>query len=380
MRNLRVVFLDQVGGAAGGAEETLAIFLRRVPRDLAASVVLFEDGAFAERLRGYGLPVEIVPIPESVGGSTRERMQVRGALELVPTAARVAAILRARRADLLYTNSMKAHFIGGVAARLADVRCVMHFHDMVDGAALLALRTAARLGSRERIACSRAVADHVDLPGTTAIYAPLELDAYATLPDRVAARAELGLPQDVPVVSLVGRINRWKGHDAFLRIAKRVRTAVPAHFAIVGAPVFRDADFLPELQSFVDELRLRAHVTFLPWLDDVRKIYAATDVNVNCSRREPFGRAIVEAAACGVPTVCYDDSGAAETVIDGVSGRKVTAGDEIAFADAILEYLTDSRRLAAAQVAALDAATRFAAPRIAEEMAEVVRRAAQRGA
>jgi hypothetical protein len=144
VRQLRVAFLDQVGVAPGGAEQTLATFLEHVPAGIAPNVVLFEDGPFADRLRGLGLPVDIIPIPGAIGGSTRERMRIGGALRIPAVAVKVARVLRARRAELLYTNSMKAHLIGALAARLAGVRCVMHFHDVVDGAARTALRSAAR--------------------------------------------------------------------------------------------------------------------------------------------------------------------------------------------------------------------------------------------
>jgi glycosyltransferase involved in cell wall biosynthesis len=377
MNPLRVAFLDQVGVAPGGAEPTLATFLEHVPAGIAPNVILFEDGPFADRLRGLGLPVDIVPIPGAIGGSTRERLRIGAALRIPAVALKVARVLRARRAELLYTNSMKAHLIGALAARCAGVRCVMHFHDVVDGAARTALRSAARLGSRARIACSRMVSERIGLAPTNVIYAPLELAAYDALPNRAAARAALGLPDDdLPVVTIVGRINRWKGHDRFLRIAARVNAELPARFVIVGAPIFRDADFLPELQARAAEPPLRGRVSFVPWLEDVRVAYAATDVNCNCSTQEPFGRTVIEAAAAGVPTVCFDDSGAAETVIDGVTGRAVRAGDEAAFAEAILRYLRDPAAHAQARSAARTAASRFDAGRIADEMAHVIRRAA----
>lgn len=376
MRQLRVAFLDQVGVAPGGAEQTLATFLEHMPSGIAPNVILFEDGPFADRLRALGLPVDVVPIPGAIGASTRERMRIGGALRIPAVALKVARIVRERRAALLYTNSMKAHLIGAFAARLAGVRCVMHFHDVVDGAARTALRSAARLASRERIACSRLVSERIGLAPTRVIYAPLELAAYDALPDRAVARAALQLPDDdLPVVTIVGRINRWKGHDRFLRIAARVNAEIPARFVIVGTPIFRDADFLPELQARAAEAPLRGRVSFVPWLDDVRVAYAATDVNCNCSTQEPFGRTVVEAAAAGVPTVCFDDSGAAETVIDGVTGRAVRAGDEAAFARAIIEYLRDPAVLLAARKAARGAAARFDAERIADEMAHVILRA-----
>lgn len=376
MSALRVSFIDQVGTTPGGAEETLATFLKHAPAEIEPQAVLLEDGPFAERLRGLGIAVDIVPIPLSMRSSTREKMRLSAALQIPGTALDIARLLRERRTDVVYTNSMKAHLLGAVASRYAGVPCVMHFHDIVEGAALMALRSAARLGSRERIACSRTVSDRIDVGGTTVIYAPLELEAYAALPDRRSARAALGVPDDGPLISIVGRINRWKGHERFLRIAARVNAAVPARFAIVGAPIFRDADYVPALHAMAEDLGLRERVTFVPWLGDVRTAYAATDVNCNCSTREPFGRAVIEAAACGVPTVCFDDSGASETIIDGVTGRSIPAGDEGRFADAIVRLLSDSAGLERAREAARFAVSRFDARSIAAEMTGVIRRAA----
>jgi glycosyltransferase involved in cell wall biosynthesis len=266
---------------------------------------------------------------------------------------------------------MKAHLVGALAARLAGIPCVMHFHDTIAGKALTALRVAARLGSRARIACSQMVADTIAAGPTSVIYAPLDLDRYATIPERSSARAALGLPDDLPVVSLVGRINRWKGHDRFLRIAARVNESIPVRFVIAGAPVFRDADFVPELYALADRLGLQDRIAFLPWVDDATSIYAASDINCNCSTREAFGRAVIEAAACGTPSVCFDDSGAAETLIQG-AGRAVPAGDEEAFAAAIIAYLHDPERLRAARSAARAGIRRFDAAQIASQTVRVI--------
>jgi glycosyltransferase involved in cell wall biosynthesis len=271
---------------------------------------------------------------------------------------------------------MKAHFVGAFGSRAAGIPCVMHFHDTITGVALTALRAAAMLGSRERIACSEMVSRTIGVGGTSVIYGPVELSAYASLPGRVSSRTRLGLPVGIPVVALVGRINRWKGHDRFLRIAANVSGRTSAHFAIVGAPVFRDADFVPELHELAAMLGITNRVTFIPWLDDVREIYAATDLNANCSTREPFGRAVVEAAACGVPTICFNDSGAAETISNGIDGVTIVPSDEDAFADAIVELLGDAERRSRISAAARAATSRFDATHIAEQMSAVIRRSA----
>lgn len=375
-RMVRVAFIDQVGGAAGGAEETLATFIQNASSDVTPHALLFEDGAFAHRLRRLGADVDILDVPVAVTGSTRERMRVAGAFHVPQVALAAAALLRRRRVQLVYTNSMKAHFVGAIAARAAGIPCVMHFHDLVDGLGLTALRAAARFGSRERIACSHVVSRAIGVGDTSVIYGPIELGAYSTLPNRASARIRLGLPLDVPIIALVGRINRWKGHDRFLRIAARVHERTHAHFAIVGAPIFRDADFVAELHALVRSLELEECVTFIPWLDDVREIYAACDVNTNCSTREPFGRAVVEAAACGVPTVCFDDSGAAETITDGVTGFTVRPDDEAGFASTIVNLLEAPETYQRVADAARAAAGRFDAAHIAEQMSAVIRRSA----
>ncbi len=376
MNAVRVAFIDQVGGIAGGAEETLATFIETARGELLTHAILFEDGAFAQRLRHLGTSVDVLDVPGAMAASTRERVRVSGALQVPRVAMLTARSLRRRKIDVVYTNSMKAHFVGALAARAAGIPCVMHFHDVIGGAGLAALRAAATLGSRERIACSQMVSRAIGIDPTDVIYGPIEVARYANLPDRGAARARLGLPAERPVVAIVGRINRWKGHDRFLQIAARVSTEVDAHFAIVGAPVFRDADFVPELHELVASLGLRERVTFVPWLDDVRDIYAAADVNVNCSTREPFGRAVVEAAACGVPTVCFDDSGAAETILDGVNGFTISPADEPAFARAIVNLLTSPGSRDRISAAARASTSRFDVTRIAEQMSAVIRRAA----
>jgi glycosyltransferase involved in cell wall biosynthesis len=372
-RPIRVAFIDQVGQTPGGAERTLATFLKFLPGDITPIVVLFEDGPFADELRALGATVEIVRAPESVKSATRERGALRAAVESVRMIWSVAGGLRRQRPDLVYTNSMKAHVIGSIAAKLTNTPCIIHYHDLFSGRALRLLQLVSRLASRHRIACSTLVATSMAVGKTDVIYGPVEVDSYGALDDRRAARRRMDIDDDLPVVALVGRINRWKGHDRFVRIAARVNAVMPVRFAIVGAPIFRDDDFVPELEELIAGLGLTHRVSFHPWVNDVRTVFAAIDVNANCSTREPFGRTLIEAAAAGVPTVCFADSGASETIADGVNGRTIEPFDEAAFAAAIIEILANHRRLPVISGAARSAADRFDAARIAAEMADVIR-------
>jgi glycosyltransferase involved in cell wall biosynthesis len=371
---MRVAFVDQAGDAAGGAERSLAILLGALPSDVQPHVVLFGDGEFAARLRRANIPVSIVALAPALLATTRE--QPSAGIAAMPSAIiAVARELRKIGADIVHTNTVKAHAVAAPAARLAGMRCVAHLRDILGGRGRTAIRTVLAACSCERIAISRAVESAFALSSTSVIPNPVELDEYASLPRRDDARRRLGVPADGMLVSLIGRINRWKGHACFVRVAARLRELSNVHFAIIGAPLFRDADFVEELHAHVRREGVDDRMHFVPWLDDVRIAYAATDINVNCSEAEPFGRTIIEAAACGVPSVAFDDGGTGDAIVDGRTGFLIARGDEEAFARALGRYLSDPVDRLAAGSAAREFAQLFDAPTHAARVAGVLRRA-----
>ena len=373
----RIAFIDQTGADAGGAQESFALLLRFLPPDIEPHVVLFQEGNYAARLRALGFDVTVFPISQSIAQATREQSGVTSALDGIRAAVRLSSWLRRSKIELVYTHTVKAHFIAAPAALFAGIPCVMHVRDILEGRSRAALRTVAASCSKRRIAISSAVAKAYALPATSVVFNPVELSAYADLPAREQAYRRIGIEYDpdVPLIGIVGRINRWKGHDRFLRIAQSIAARMPARFLIAGSAIFRDADFLEELQTQCDLLGIRDRVVFVPWTDEVRWIYAALDLHCNCSTREPFGRTVIEAAAAGVPTVCFSDSGVSETIVDGITGRVVPAADEAAFTQAAIELLAE-RGSPAMRPALREFARRFDPSTHAAQIAHILRKAA----
>ncbi len=374
---LRVAFVDQTGDEAGGAQESFALLLTHLPSSIDPRVLVFHDGKYAQRLRDLGLNVSVLSVSAALAASKRERPRLGGMVTMPSAVIRLAAWLRANRIEVVYTHTVKAHFVGAPASRLAGTRCVTHLRDILEGRPLAALRTICSFCAQQHIAISDSVARAYALPLTTVVFNPLDLAAYRAVPSRAQACDAMQIPDEphVPHIGIVGRINRWKGHDRFLRIARAVRDRMPARFFVFGSAVFRDAEFVDELHCSVRELGLEDCVRFIPWTDDVRNAYAVLDVHVNCSDREPFGRSVIEAAACGVPSVCFADAGVSEVLQDGVSGRVVPCADEPAFAQAIIDLLAQDRRQAYRD-AAKAWAQQFAAEAHAQSVADILLRAA----
>ncbi len=357
------------------------MLLRHLPVDIEPTLVMFEDGEFAERMRGLGIATHVIDVPQRLREVTREKPSSAGAVALPGVTFTLARYFAAQRFDLIDTNTMKAHMIGSPAARLTATPALMHVRDMVDGLGRTALRFLARTCTRERIAISSVLARWYGLPRTSVIPNPVDLSSYVKLPPRADARRQLGIPDDgSPLLGIVGRINRWKGHDRFLRAAAMANAALPVRCAIIGEARFRDADFVPELHALAHDLGLGDRVTFVPWLDDPRIAYAALDVHCNASEREPFGRSIVEAAAAGVPTVAFDDGGAVDIIRNGEDGLLVRAGDIAALGSAFTTLVRDAAFRSRAGHAARQGSVRFEAPEHARRVAAVLRRAAGKAA
>ena len=316
-------------------------FVTRLPPDVDVRWFFFEDGDFAQTVRGKFPSVTIVPMSERVARAQRRGLPISAVLDSVSLIRRLTRALRTDRPDLVVTNSMKAHVLGSIAAKLAGLRCINYIHDLVDGRALDLLRLVSRVCAVERLTCSNLVKRHLRLGATTVVYASIDADAFARLPDRRESRRALGLPQtDIPIVGLVGRIARWKGQDRFIRIASYVLATHDVHFCIVGSPIFGcDDDYVTDLRDDVARRGLAHKITFVPWQETMQTVYAAVDIACNCSEREPFGRTTLEAMASRVPVVCFDDAGVCELFEQNCGGVRVPAGDERAFAAAIVDYL-----------------------------------------
>ncbi|MEZ4747645.1 MAG: glycosyltransferase family 4 protein [Calditrichia bacterium] len=96
-----------------------------------------------------------------------------------------------------------------------------------------------------------------------------------------------------------------------------------------------------DLKSLVKELDLCNEVLFLGFRSDVIDIINVLDVFVLPSRREPFGLALLEAMALGIPSIVFKDSGGAKDII-GDAGFVVENVDELA---ATLEHLNNNANL-----------------------------------
>jgi glycosyltransferase involved in cell wall biosynthesis len=118
-------------------------------------------------------------------------------------------------------------------------------------------------------------------------------------PERVRGlRAELGASDADFVIGGVGRIVPGKGFDVLIRAFAEARLP-DSKLVIVG-----DGRELERLRGLAGP-----NVRFTGYRPDAKLCFQAFDLFVSPSRREPFGRVIIEALDAGTPVVATDVAG-----------------------------------------------------------------------
>ena len=121
---------------------------------------------------------------------------------------------------------------------------------------------------------------------------------------------------DTKVITLPGRITRWKGQADFIDIINQLlRSGMNIHGVIAGGAEPRRQAFLDELNERVKILNLDEHISFIGQRSDMKEIMKASDLVVSLAKiPEAFGRTALEALALGTPVVAYDHGGAHEVL------------------------------------------------------------------
>jgi glycosyltransferase involved in cell wall biosynthesis len=343
----------------GGAEGSLLLLVEGLRAEgVEPAVALFGDGQLKERLSALGVPIVRLELPPRVRLAGRYRLP-RTALEAwpllaagLPTAMRLAVLARGMRADVIHTNGMKAHLLGGLAGRLAGVPAIWHLRDFPPAGrpGRLFARAVRRL-PRLVLVVSETVARAVrpadgGTPPVVTLYDPLDTRRFRSGLSGAGFRRELGIGPGVPLIGLVAHLTPWKGHELFLDIACAVSdSGSPARFVVVGGPIYDTnghAGYADRLYRRANQLGLTNRVSFVGVRTDIPQILAALDVLVHCpTAPEPLGRVLVEAMAVGRPIVAARCGGIPEIVENGVTGLLVEPGDGPGFVSAVIRLLGD---------------------------------------
>jgi len=169
------------------------------------------------------------------------------------------------------------------------------------------------------------------------IWNGIDLDRLLTPPrDRAAARSQLHLTEDTPVLVTVCRLNKPRDFDTLLSgMAQIVRACPTAQLLIVG-----DGPLRPQVEALIAQHQLQGHVRLLGLVRDVGEVLIAADVALLITAGwEGLPLSALEAMALGRPLIISDVGGNREAVLDGETGSVIPPRDVAAFVSTALDLI-----------------------------------------
>ena len=149
----------------------------------------------------------------------------------------------------------------------------------------------------------------------------------ANFAERAALRRRLGLP-DGPVVIYTGRLVSYKGLPLLLRVwCELHRSGTPGTLVLVGSGGTDMHNCENDLREYVAHERLDDSVVFAGEVDNVDDYLRASDAFVFPTENEAFGVSLVEAMACGLPSVATPVGGIPDFLVDGRNGLLAEPGN-----------------------------------------------------
>ena len=322
------------GNVYGGVERIVSecAASRRLCPEMTPSFAVCFEGRLSDEIEASGAPCVRI----GAARMSRPHTVLRARREL-------RRVLEATRPDAMICHSSWIAGLAAPIARDANLPVAIWIHDRLSGrpwAERWASLTAPDLLIvNSRYTDETVAAVHPGVPHEV-VYAPVPaVSGNAT--ERQQIRARLDVDPATPVVLIVSRFERWKGHRELIAALSGIDA--PWRLWIAGRPQRDDeAEYERELRALVDESGIAERTRFLGERHDVPALMRAADVHCQPnSTAEPFGLTYVEALQAALPVVTTAVGGALEIVTPGC-GLLVAPGDGPALRAALGTAVRDS--------------------------------------
>lgn len=182
------------------------------------------------------------------------------------------------------------------------------------------------------------VSQNLGLPNERVIKSPVRVQLTTfknATGEQIRARYEVTGASHL--ILFVGRFVKEKSLETLLHAFARIIKQCPAtRLVLVG-----DGPERATILSLAADLEIIEAVDLTGWqpLKQVAEYMAASDVLVLPSYYEGFGRVVIEAAACGTPSVATERAGPREIITDGETGYLVPVNDSFVLAQKVIHLL-----------------------------------------
>lgn len=315
-------------------------------------VVLPEDGPLHSALLASGVEVHIGEVAKISRAVFTPVGLIRLFGKTLKAVRRLDRIVGGRVVAVVHSNTL-AVLAGAVWALLRRRKHLWHVHEIILSPRMvskafpwLVNRLSSRVMSNSTLTEQWLLAEQPSLASRSIVVfnglPPVDEPSDVSIR---AFRDSVGAGDDDVVVTLAGRINRWKGQELLLEAAallKQRGRGASLRFVIAGgtAPGLEDLPLRLKAQAEASGIGERCY--FVPFIDDIWPVWFGTDIAVVPSTEpEPFGMVAIEAMAAGAPVIAAGHGGLLDIVVNGKTGLLFAPRDAFALADSIDRLASD---------------------------------------
>ena len=309
-------------------------------------IVLSEEGLLTEELKKINIEFKIIRL----GILRRKYFNVKGIINRIIVNKnawiQLKRLIKEEKPDVIYSNTTGV-LIGALVAKSSNVKHFWHLHEIIIKPKLFTIFMGWLVNrySDKVIVVSDAVKQHwvkyIDEKKLFRIYNGIKTDHFEI--SKSTLRQELGIAEHEIIVTMIGRINHWKGQGYFLKIASLIcQKNKNVKFIMVGDSYQGNEHLVKELEQTIMTLNLESKVVNLGYRIDINHILLSTDIFISPSiLPDPFPTVILEAMASAKPIAATQHGGAKEMVLDGVTGFHIPINSADKAAEIITKMIND---------------------------------------
>lgn len=330
-----------------GSDKTLLFLLKKINKNnFFCVVVLPNEGPLQVELEKIGIKVVIAPVLKLY----RDIFRFRNLIQFIKDFSDAFSILNKLQKeyifDIVYSNTL-AVLLGMFFAKKRKIYHVWHVHEIIEHPKIIAWIFPKLLYyfSNKIICNSEATKINIILKEKknsskiSIIYNGIESQKNASQ----VSKMEFGYSKEDVVLTLVGRINRLKGHKWLLETFNTYfKDQANIKLLFVGSPVTGQEFYLDDLNNYITSNQLEKVVKIIPFTPELSHIWAITDIALMPSiEKESFGLVAIEAMMAQKPVVAANHGGLTEIVLNNQTGFLVEPNSKTALKEALEKLINN---------------------------------------
>ena len=333
----------------GGGEYSIYFLIKNLHRDIFEPIVFYShENEIIKRLRKDGIQLINIPMSEKITSVYRDKIEKNPVSfiiyirHLISGIIAVAKALKKYNIDILHPHDNLSKIIGGVAAKMVEVKVVAHCRDLLKESVVeKVLLIYQLLFMNKIIAVSESNRNLFKfmgrIPGKVrTIYNGIDLKKITSV--KGYNRKDMEISDNMLVIGIIAVFDKCKGHIYLFRAIDKL---ISEGYKNIICLVIGDGREGDELRAFVLNKGLTDYIRFLGYRNDVPELLCVMDMVVMPSIQESFPRVPLEAMAMKVPVIATTVGGLPESIDNGKTGILVSPMDVDSLSTAI-KYLIEN--------------------------------------